>query len=239
METLSCTHRQVPLRDDGSNQPSLFRNRPQSFCTTDPRRFSMQTSTTPCVSLNSVLLPVRQGGFNQRSFISSVCRSLTVTLPDIRIPTGRSALCPFSKFPVVHLQFSFDFTFSVSFSLSACPVGRRAMSRTTLTLRDRIIRSATEGDWPTRSPTLRNCRRHSTDGRSCRARPFWTIGDPRAPCLNTSVSTLHPLARRFIRPPFRLMLPRARRGSLMVVKLLSPSSSPRDTRTRRPLFRPF
>ncbi|XP_046634957.1 uncharacterized protein LOC124314010 isoform X4 [Daphnia pulicaria] len=39
----------VPLRDDGSNQPSLFRNRPQSFCTTDPRRFSMQTSTTPCI----------------------------------------------------------------------------------------------------------------------------------------------------------------------------------------------
>ncbi|XP_057373324.1 uncharacterized protein LOC130694273 isoform X2 [Daphnia carinata] len=39
----------VPLRDDGSNQPGLFRNRPQSFCTTDPRRFSMQTSTAPCI----------------------------------------------------------------------------------------------------------------------------------------------------------------------------------------------
>ncbi|KAI9556589.1 hypothetical protein GHT06_016379 [Daphnia sinensis] len=39
----------VPLRDDGSSQPGLFRNRPQSFCTTDPRRFSMQTSTAPCI----------------------------------------------------------------------------------------------------------------------------------------------------------------------------------------------
>lgn len=68
-------HTQVPLRDDGSNQPSLFRNRPQSFCTTDPRRFSMQTSTTPCVSFFTIQnLPSFQGSFNQRSFLSiSLC----------------------------------------------------------------------------------------------------------------------------------------------------------------------
>lgn len=164
-------------------------------------------------------------------------RSLTVTLLDIRIPTGRSALCPFSKFS----QFEFPgfFIFSIFSLFCFVAVERPAMYRTTLRFRDRIIRSATVGGWPTRSPTLRNCLRLSTDARSCPARPFWTTGDRQDPCRNTSASTLHPLARRFILRPFRLMLPRARRGSWMVVKLLSPFSNPiSDIRTRRRHFRP-
>jgi hypothetical protein len=43
---------QVPLKDaDGGSDQPTFRTRPQSFCTTDPRRYSIQAPNQFAVSL--------------------------------------------------------------------------------------------------------------------------------------------------------------------------------------------